>query len=123
MIMVKSLLTIVFGVFILISNSQSNTVMKTNNNALIKLERFKKESKFNVETSGQFYQGLSKPELRSKLSSFLNSSADDFIQVVKNQPTEKKFQDKIKIGLGRFGPYYLDLDTEDREKVCYYLKN
>jgi len=96
--------------------------MKINKDAAQELEKFKKEPKFEAETSGQFYQGLSKSELKPKLSELLSLSASDFMMVIKNQPTEEKFLDKIKVGLERFNPYYLDLDTEDREKICHYFE-
>jgi hypothetical protein len=32
------------------------------------------------------------------------------------------YQDKIKIGLKRFGDIYINLDTEDRERVCHYFE-
>ncbi|WP_242009217.1 DUF4844 domain-containing protein [Robertkochia solimangrovi] len=37
-------------------------------------------------------------------------------------PTDKKYQEKIKIGLSRFADIYMELDTEDRERVCTYFK-
>ena len=33
-----------------------------------------------------------------------------------------KNQEKIKIGLSRFAEVYMELDTEDRERVCTYFE-
>jgi hypothetical protein len=87
--------------------------------AIKKLQNFKGESKFETNTN---YTGLSKPELKVKLSELLNRAADDFLVTLKTKPSEKKYQDDIKRGLSRFNPFYLDLDTEDREKVCSYFE-
>jgi hypothetical protein len=41
---------------------------------------------------------------------------------INHQPTEKKFQDNIAIGLTRFNKFADHLDTEDRETVCHYFE-
>lgn len=90
---------------------------------ITKLQNFKKESKFEANSKDIIsYTGLSKPELKAKLSELLNQAADDFIVTTKNKPSEKKYQEDIKRGLSRFNPFYLDLDTEDREKTCSYFE-
>jgi hypothetical protein len=94
--------------------------MVINKNSIQNLKKFKAKSKFDPDQ--KLYTGLSKSELKTKLTEILNQSADDFITTVNNKPTEKKFQDDIKKGLSRFNPYYLNLDTEDREKVCSYFE-
>ncbi|HBI02132.1 DUF4844 domain-containing protein, partial [uncultured Flavobacterium sp.] len=47
----------------------------------------------------------------------------DFKSVAESKkPTDKEYQEKIRIGLLRFKDIYLDLDTEDREQVCVYFE-
>ena len=91
--------------------------------AIQNLQGFKNESKFDPETQTLFYPGLSKPELKSNLTVLINKAADDFISTANDNPTEKKFQNDIKHGLERFTPFYLDLDTEDLDRVCSYFEN
>jgi len=88
---------------------------------ITKLQQFKKEPKFEAESKGIF-NGLAKPKLKPKLTELLNQTADDFISTTKNNPSDKKYQDDIRKGLSRFNSFYLDLDTEDREKVCSYFE-
>ena len=53
----------------------------------------------------------------------VNRAAADFKNVAESEnPTEKKYQEKIKIGLSRFAEVYMELDTEDRERVCTYFE-
>lgn len=98
---------------------QSKIIM-VNNIAIQKLKNFKKKNKFDSDHLS--FNGLSNPKLKTKLSQLLNECADDFVFTVKNNPSEEKFQEDIKKGLLKFNPYYLDLDTEDREKICSYFE-
>lgn len=85
-------------------------------------EQFKSKDKFAEDTS-VFYLGLAKPELKPVLTNKINQAADDFIAVAaSNNPTEEKYQEKIGIGLERFSDLYLELDTEDRERICLYFE-
>jgi len=53
----------------------------------------------------------------------INQAANDFEEVaVSKNPTNKNYLDKIKLGLDRFSDIYIDLDTEDRERVCSYFE-
>lgn len=92
------------------------------NQAKQRLHQFKMKDKFIPETGEINFRGLSKPQLQSKLNSLLNVAADDFIKVLNDGPTDKKFQESIVLGLTRFTPYYNDLDTEDRTRVCNYFE-
>ncbi|WP_074987982.1 DUF4844 domain-containing protein [Rufibacter ruber] len=89
--------------------------------AISDLDLFKSASKFDQDTVRTFYPGLADPEVKPLLTDLINQSVDDFKEVaVSDQPTEKQFQEKISIGLSRFTP--LQLDTEDRERVCAYYE-
>ncbi|WP_454800715.1 DUF4844 domain-containing protein [Mucilaginibacter phyllosphaerae] len=92
------------------------------NQAKQRLHQFKMKDKFIPETGEINFRGLSKPQLQTKLNSLLNVAADDFIKVLNDGPTDKKFQESIVLGLTRFTPYYNDLDTEDRTRVCTYFE-
>jgi hypothetical protein len=97
--------------------------MKTSENAMDKFEEFKKKEKFIEEDMQPFYPGIADPSMRPILTEKINQVADDFKEVAQNEnPTEKKYQEKIGIGLKRFSDVYLDLDTEDRERVCSYFE-
>jgi hypothetical protein len=117
----RYLFILIFGLFTLNSHSQTNITKKVKMDAKQRIEKFKHEPKFEVENSGEYYQGLSVPNLKSHFTELLNKSADEFIQVSQNHPTDQKYQQKIKIGLERFNPNYSELDTEDREKICGYV--
>ena len=53
----------------------------------------------------------------------INMAASDFKDVANSKnPTDNKYQAKIGIGLKRFSDIYLNLDTEDRERVCSYFE-
>lgn len=52
----------------------------------------------------------------------INQAAKDFLYTVVHQPTEAKFQSDISNGLKWFDKYYLELDTEDRERICEYFE-
>lgn len=85
-------------------------------------EQFKSKEKF-AKDEKLFYNGLGNPELKPAVTEKINISADDFKKLAENgSATEKEYQDAIKIGLNRFADVYLDLDTEDRERVCHYYE-
>lgn len=87
-----------------------------------KIEEFKKKVKF-VEDAKLLYPGIADPKMRPILSKKINKAADDFKQVsLSNNPTDKEYQEKIGVGLKRFLAIYLELDTEDRERVCCYFE-
>lgn len=97
--------------------------MTVGSQAVNNLEAFKTKSKFEPDTIGMFYPGIADPTLQPTLTELINNAADDFIEVAKGkEPTENKFQEKISLGLSRFTPLYLELDTEDRERVCSYFE-
>ncbi|MEP6582885.1 MAG: DUF4844 domain-containing protein [Ginsengibacter sp.] len=87
-----------------------------------KFEAFKNKEKFAEDTT-IFYTGINNSEIRKESAEKINLAADDFKKIAeKSKATEKQYQDKIQIGLQRFSDVYADLDTEDRERVCYYFE-
>ena len=83
-----------------------------------KFEGIKGKEKF-IEDSELFYPGIGDPALKPILTQKINMAADDFKEVAQSEnPTDRKYQEKIGIGLQRFSDVYIDLDTEDRERVC-----
>lgn len=53
----------------------------------------------------------------------INLVANDFKKLAeKGNATDKEYQNAIKVGLEKFADLYLQLDTEDRERVCSYFE-
>jgi hypothetical protein len=96
--------------------------IKTANNIMGKFEEFKRKEKFNPHTLTH-HPGIENADLIPVLSEKLNLSADDFKKVFESgNATDKGYQDKIQTGLQRFNDVYANLDTEDRERICYYYE-
>jgi len=95
--------------------------MKVDKDAQSKLNAFIKKSKFDAEP-GTLFNGLSHANLKPQLNSLLNEAAKDFIHTATHQPTEQKFQQDIGKGLSRFNPFYLQLDSEDQDRICRYFE-
>ncbi|WP_417786413.1 DUF4844 domain-containing protein [Tenacibaculum sp.] len=94
--------------------------MKTPENANEKFVEFIAKKKFFPEN---LYPGIADEKMRPIFTEKINQVASDFKNVAESEnPTDKKYHDKIKIGLSRFADIYLELDTEDRERVCIYIK-
>jgi hypothetical protein len=97
--------------------------MKTPDNAIVKFEEFKRTEKFLPMDLPNFYPGLSLESLRPILTEKIHLAADDFQRVASGtSPTEAKYLEAIDTGLARFEDIYMDLDTEDRERVCSYFQ-
>ena len=89
---------------------------------MTKFEEFKSKEKF-IEDEKLLYPGIGDPKLKPILTEKINLSANDFKQLAaKGNVTDKEYQDVIKKGLNRFAEIYLDIDTEDRERVCSYYE-
>lgn len=87
-----------------------------------KFEKFKRKEKFTPDNT-IYYPGIADSTLRPTLTEKNNLAADDFQKLATSgSATDKDYQDKIKIGLKRFSDIYLNLDTEDRERVCSYFE-
>lgn len=108
--------------FVLTIVSCGQGQMKTAQDSMDKFEKFKAKDKF-VEDSDLYYPGIGDPALKSILTEKINKAAEDFEEVAQSEnPTDKKYQEKIGVGLRRFSEIYIDLDTEDRERVCSYFE-
>lgn len=89
---------------------------------MTKFKEFKNKEKF-LQEDKLFYPGISDPNLKPVLTEMINLAADDFKKLAdKGIATDKEYQNAIKIGLERFTEIYLQLDTEDRERVCSYFE-
>ncbi len=106
--------------FLFTSCGQGQT--KTPERTMTKFEAFINKEKF-LQDDTQFYPGLSDPSLRPVLTEKINLVADDFKKLAeKGAATDEAYQNAIQIGLDRFADLYLQLDTEDRERVCSYME-
>ena len=89
---------------------------------MTKFDEFKSKEKF-LQDYKLFYPGIGDLNLKSVLTEKLNLTADDFKKLAdKENVTEKEYQNAIEIGLDRFSDLYLQLDTEDRERVRNYFE-
>lgn len=96
--------------------------MKTPKKALQDLESFKQQPKFDEDFMLD-YPGISDEVYRPELTSLINLSANDFIEIAgQEEPTAKEYQEKIKEGLERFSTVYQDLKITDIERICSYYK-
>ena len=96
--------------------------IKKPENAMTELEEFKKKEKFGEDTD-LLYPGIADPKMKPLLTEKINQAANDFIEIANTEnPSDKKYQEKIKKGLDRFSGIYLELDTEDRERICSYFE-
>ena len=99
---------------------QNATEMKTPENVNEEFAVFTAKKKFVEEN---FYPGIADEKMRPVFTEKINIIASDFKTVAESEkPTDKKYQEKIEIGLSRFAVIYLELDTEDRERVCSYIE-
>ena len=99
---------------------QNVTEMKTPENANEKFAEFIAKKKFLTEN---YYPGIADEKMRPIFTKKINSVAFDFKSIAESEnPTDKKYQEKIKIGLSRFADVYMEMDTEDRERVCTYFE-
>ncbi|PRX12568.1 DUF4844 domain-containing protein [Nonlabens ulvanivorans] len=94
--------------------------MKTPENANEKFAEFIAKKKFVAENH---YPGIADEQMQPVFTEKINQIASDFKTVAESKkPTDKKYQEKIRIGLSNFVDVYLELDTEDRERVCSYIE-
>lgn len=97
---------------------QNTIMMKTPVDIEEQFSKFITKEKF-VEES--FYPGIEDDKTRAIFSEKINQIANDFKTIAKaKKPTEKKYQEKIGAGLSRFAG--MNLDTEDRGRVCMYIE-
>jgi len=119
---VKQIINILILLPLLLFTSCGQGQIKTPENAMTKFEEFKSKEKF-LEDDKLFYPGVGDPKLKPILTEKINLSAKDFKELAdKGITTDKEYQDAIKKGLYRFSDIYLDLDTENRERICSYYE-
>jgi hypothetical protein len=111
----------IFIIFLTLSAcGQNANEMKTPKNVNEKFAKFIANKKFVAENH---YPGIADEKMRPVFTEKINQIASDFKTVAESEkPTDKKYQEKIGIGLSRFAKIYLELDTEDRERVCTYIE-
>ena len=99
---------------------QNVTEMKTSENANEKSTEFIAKKKFVEEN---FYPGIADEKMRPVFTEKINQISSDYKTVAESEKrTDIKYQEKIEIGLSRFADIYLELDTEDPERVCLYIE-
>jgi hypothetical protein len=118
----KQLTKILLSLTILFFASCGQGQIKTPAYALDKFEKLKNKEKF-VEDSKLFYPGIGDEKLKPILTSKIDLAIEDFQKVSQlNNPTDKDYQNAIKKALERFSEIYLNIDTENRERICYYFE-
>jgi len=118
----KLKINIIVGLTLLLFTSCGQGQIKTPMNAMKKFEEFKNKEKF-IQDNKLFYPGIGDPNLKPVLTEKINLAADDFKKLAnKGNVTDNEYQNTIKNGLDRFSDLYLQLDTEDRERVCNYFE-
>lgn len=118
----KQIINILILIPLLLFTSCGQGQIKTPENAMTKFEEFKNKEKF-LQDDELFYPGVGDPKLKPILTEKINLSANDFKELAdKGISTDKEYQDAIRKGLYRFSDIYLDLDTENRERICSYYE-
>ena len=118
----KQTINIIYGLTLLLFTACGQGQIKTPENAMTKFDEFKNKEKF-LQDDKLFYPGIGDPTLKPILTEKINLVAEDFKKLAdKENVTDKDYQNAIKIGLERFTDLYLQLDTEDRERVCSYFE-
>jgi hypothetical protein len=119
---VKQITKILLSLTILLFASCGQGQIKTPTNAMDKFEKLKNKEKF-VEDSTLFYHGVGDEKLKPILTNKIDLAIEDFKKVSQsNNPTDSDYQNAIKKGLERFSEIYLDIDTENRERICAYFE-
>ena len=96
--------------------------IKTPITAMNKFEEFISKEKF-LPDSKIFYLGIGDEKLKPILTELINESAKDFQNIaVKGIASDNDYQNAIEKGLNRFSKIYLELDTENRERICTYFE-
>jgi len=113
---------IFLGFIILSFTACGQEQIKTPKDAMNKFKIFKANEKF-IEDNKIYYPGIGDPKLKPILTEKINLAAEDFEKVAKSEnATDKDYQNAIKKGLQRFADIYIEIDTEDRERICSYFE-
>lgn len=116
----RQLTSIFLGLTLLLVTACGQGQIKPPTNAMNKFDEFKSKEKFIAE---QFYPGIADTTMRPLLTNKINQAADDFAALAQSSNvTDKDYQDKIQTGLQRFSDIYINIDTEDRERICTYYE-
>jgi Domain of unknown function (DUF4844) len=119
----KNYIHIVFLLLIFVSCGQNEKPMKTPENAVEKFEEFIAKKKFEAQPYPNYYPGLADEKMQTILTERINQIALDFKEVaLSNNPTDKKYHEKMSIGLARFSEIYLETDSEDLDRICSYVE-
>lgn len=118
----KKTIFIFLGLTFLLITGCGQGEIKTPIKAMEKFEKFKNKEKFLVDMK-IFYPGIGDEKLKPILTEMINLAAEDFENIARGgKATDKDYQEAIKKGLRRFNSIYLEIDTEDRERVCGYFE-
>lgn len=102
--------------------SCAQSMPKLSDDTMKKFEEFKKKEKF-LEDNAIFYPGIADKKLRAEYSGKINLAADDFMKVAQQEnPSSADYQEAIKKGLMRFSDDDLSLDSEDKDRICFYFE-
>jgi hypothetical protein len=113
--------TLLIFIIILFSSCGQGKI-KTPIDAMNKFDNFRNKEKF-LPDNTIFYPGIGIPELKPILTEKINLASDDFKKIAEsNNPTDIDYQNAIKKGLQRFSEIYIELDTENRERICTYFE-
>jgi len=97
--------------------------MQTPENANEQFAEFIAKKKFVEQPYPNYYPGIADEKMQPIFTEKINQITSDFKNIAESEnPTDKKYQEKIAIGLSRFKDVYLELDTEDREMICVYIE-
>jgi hypothetical protein len=114
-------LTLFLSIICFLTFGQTPTLarIKMPDDIRVRIDNFIKKEKFNADND---YPGLEDESLKQGFTDLINLAAKDFLTVALSNPTEKKFQDQIKVGLNRFSKKYQYIDSEDEDKICHYFE-
>jgi hypothetical protein len=120
--MKKVISKIFFVLLLLLFSSCGQGQIKTPVDAMNKFENFKNKEKF-IADKTILYPGIGDEKLKPILTEKINLASDDFKKIAEsNHATDEDYQNAIKKGLQRFSEIYLDIDTENRERICGYFE-
>ena len=117
----KLLFGVLAAIFVVVTACGQGQI-NTPQNAMIEFNKFQVKEKFQQDDS-LFYPGIEDPSKRPIFTEIINLAALDFKRLAsKGSATDKEYQTAIELGLKRFDPYVLELDTEDRARVASYFE-
>ncbi|MDN3674115.1 DUF4844 domain-containing protein [Flavobacterium branchiarum] len=120
--MTKEVTKIFLIMLVLLFTCCGQSQIKTPVDAMSKFEKFKNKDKF-IEDNSIFYPGIGDQKLKPILTDKINLAADDFKKVAETKnPIDEDYQNAIKKSLERFSEIYIEIDTENRERICLYFE-